>query len=294
MSANPLQFDPSIYQQSSTPSKCSNHSECISIKRLLTALSYYNHLDINNTNDQLIFNNFMESIYKYQIYDDFYHLTNHHQNEIQSIKNTAVEVYEISKCDLSVCSYSDRHFQVSSDINDESKIQSTEMKYFYVYQEVMDSLYFYVFHLIDSALRLPIDDEKMKEQSSSSNDGEFSRILSMIQKSAAKTSRFTRLKANVSQSGNHDKNDMSVDQNSNDTFLDIIYSDLKFTALGTKMMQTLQEIIESGDYDTESVYIDLEIYKESGISNISTEFNNEQVINQILTRFQQSKSSVCS
>ena len=70
-----LEIESSIFEDinqdlKSCPDKSDN---CIVIKRLLTTLSYYSHLDINsNTNDRLIFNNFIETVYKYKIYDDFY------------------------------------------------------------------------------------------------------------------------------------------------------------------------------------------------------------------------------
>ena len=47
-------------------------SKCISIKKLLPALSYYNKLkDINNQNGKILFCIFMDTAYGYLVYDDF-------------------------------------------------------------------------------------------------------------------------------------------------------------------------------------------------------------------------------
>ena len=46
------------------------------IDSLLTTLSYYSNLNINNDNDKLIFVDFIDTVYKFGIYDDFYHSQN--------------------------------------------------------------------------------------------------------------------------------------------------------------------------------------------------------------------------
>ena len=129
------------------------------LKRVLTACSYYNHLDtINNINDRLIFINFMDSIYKQQVYDDYFHLTRFHKNDIESIIQFAINSYSFSACDLSTCSYSDRHFRIDqtpkeNESTNDSNENDNEMKYFDIHTEIMDSLHFYLFHLIDGGLR---------------------------------------------------------------------------------------------------------------------------------------------
>ena len=121
--------------QSSTPMKsCSEkHDDCIVVKRILTALSYYNHLDTNNTNDRSIFNNFMDTIYKQQVYDDKFHFSKFHQDDSESVIKLATTSYACKPCDLSTCSYSDRHFRVShQEVNNISSNSNGDMKYFQV------------------------------------------------------------------------------------------------------------------------------------------------------------------
>ena len=90
-----------------------SHDNCLVIKRLLTALSYYCDLDTNQyMNHKSTFNNFMDTIYKYQVYDDYFHLMKFHQNDIESIAELAVTSFSCKPCDLSTCSCSDRHVRV--------------------------------------------------------------------------------------------------------------------------------------------------------------------------------------
>ena len=198
-------FDVNIFQQSSAQMRsCSDKPDhCIVIKRVLTALSYYNRLDTNNNaNDRLIFNNFMDAIYKYQVYDDKFHFTKFHQNDIESIIELAISSHSCKPCDLCTCSYSDRHFRVcQQQSNDISYTDSAEdMKYLHVYTEIMDSLHFNVFHLIDGGLRDGKHDvhtsHDVDKQSSPCFDGAFSRLRDNIKASRVQTDRFTRLGGN--------------------------------------------------------------------------------------------------
>ena len=122
---------------------------CDAIDRLLKALKYYNLLDIKaDIDNQKIFENYMNEVYKHQIYDDFYHLMQEHQNELDEIQNIAMSNYGISKCDLSVCDYSDRHFGIRR-----RDISNKTDSHFKIYAETMDSLHFYLLHLQDTGLR---------------------------------------------------------------------------------------------------------------------------------------------
>ena len=149
-------------------------SECISIERLLTALSYYDKLNIiNNENDKILFCNFMDTLYQTIVYDDFNYLIKYYQNDIKEIRNLAISKYKINDYKLSECDYSNRHFRVNeletdqhqTDHNKTSDDQTDDdnnddLKYFNLYKETMDTLYFYIFHLFQSGLRVQDMDKK--------------------------------------------------------------------------------------------------------------------------------------
>ena len=204
MATDTVSFDASLFQKSSTPMKsCSaTHDNCIVIKRILSALSYYSHLDVNNINDRSIFIDFMDTIYKHQVYDDKFHFTKFHQDDIESVAKLAITAYSCRPCDLSICSHSDRHFRVEPLLNNNSTTNSNEdMKHFYVHTEIMDSLHFNVFHLIDGGLRESIKTSESeiheeKQNMSTCFDGTFLKMRDNIKATRTKTDRFTRLGGN--------------------------------------------------------------------------------------------------
>ena len=300
-------------QSSVATTSCSEkHGNCIAIKRLLTSLSYYNLLDINNnTNDQLIFNNFIETVYTYSVYDDFYHLTKYHGNEMELIMDSAIKSHKLSSCDLSVCLYSDRHYRINKE--DEPKFHTDDMKYFYIYREMMDSLHFYVFHLITSGLRMSVktdlnendqdnDNEEKETESLPYFDGSFSRISNVINHGRQKTDRFARLSGNkfnisaVHDADNNQSININVD-NGDDTFLDEIYKHLLSISSennnnknDNSMISKLMNLIELDEYETDSIDIDLSIFKEDGICNISLKLNDDTIVTEMIRQFNKSKS----
>ena len=50
----------------------------------------------------------MDEVYKYQIYDDYYHLVKYHQNEINKIMT------ESTHCNLDSCNFANRHYRVDT------------------------------------------------------------------------------------------------------------------------------------------------------------------------------------
>ena len=81
----------------------------------------------------------MNTIYKYQIYDDFYHLTKCHQNELKEMKNLIIDTYQIATCDLYDCSFSDRHFRINKG---DHASNGHGTKYLHIHKEIIDSLHF--------------------------------------------------------------------------------------------------------------------------------------------------------
>ena len=104
-------------------------TECIKIKRLLASLTYYIKLDSDHNE---MFCDFMLSVYGPKIYDDYFHLTKYHQNQLNEIKNMLGSIS--TKCKLSSCNFANRHYRVSD-------VSSNNINY-NLYIEVLDSLHF--------------------------------------------------------------------------------------------------------------------------------------------------------
>ena len=68
--------------------QCKNYRKCKSLHRVLSALKYYSLLKPQESVDnEAIFAQFVMDIYKYQIFDDFNHITHSHGQQIHDIMN---------------------------------------------------------------------------------------------------------------------------------------------------------------------------------------------------------------
>ena len=102
--------------------------------------------------------------------------------------------------------------------------------------------------------------------------------ISHCRNSTERFSRYNGGKYNISMS------------NQLQTFLDSLCTHLLSIDAISEDALKIQQMIVYDEYDTESVDIDLEILMNDGISNLSGQVKNEQVIEQMLAIFQKFKS----
>lgn len=268
---------------------------CGAIKRLLTSLKYYTNLNIKiNKNNQSIFCNFMDEVYKSQVYDDFHHFIKFHQSQLEEISKLAYDEYDLPTCDLSTCTYSDRHYRVTS-VNDTKAVIGIDdtddtLKYLSIYVETFDGLHFYLFHIFESGMRIQStpsmnEDQSVEDGNDPYFDAEFSRISKRINSARDATQRFSRLSAN--------KYDIAPDTeetiNQNDTYLDTVYAHLLNSKFSVDLVSKLYEAVSQNGHDTESMDIDLEMFENDRRSNLSQEMDDEQLITEMVRFFEASK-----
>ena len=216
--------------------------------------------------------------------------------------NLAFKSYKLYECNISVYLYCDRHFRINKSDEYKSQIDDDDvddtMKYFDIYREIIDSLHFYVFHLMTSGLRMYTKQDLNENDEYDTNnspyfDRLFSRISDFIKNSKEKTNRFTRLSGNkFNISAVNDVDDINVSNGEgDDTFLDGIYQHLSLNKNNNPLISKLVEIIKSEEYDTCSIDIDLDVFVEYGVCNISLALNNDDIVNQMIEQFNKSKSS---
>ena len=303
-------IDLTIFNHHSSPPIDINHDyqSCISIKRLLVSLKYYNQLKIeNNSNNQEVFTNFMDEVYKHQVFDDYYHLIKFHQSQLEAILDLALNQYGIPKCNVSECDFANRHFRTNKDkeaiINNNNSTTNNKSR-LQLYIETMDSLHFYILHMHQFGYRVSLNSSKTNsdEKQSSENsddtyfDAKFSKIFNVIKESKETTADFTRAegtKYNISAPDASTENmKQSIDANSKqehvNTFLDFVYSHL--STVDNLSASILKQVIIAYGYDTESVNMDLQFYADDGISNISEEMQSEEIMNEMTEIFEESKS----
>lgn len=304
MSTKPV-LNLAIFNHHTTPSNNINHdyNSCVAIQRLLVSLKYYNQLKIeNDRNDQDIFSNFMDEVYKHEMFDDYYHLIQFHQSQLESIHDLAINEYEIPECDVSKCNFANRHFRKKDEKQSGLKIANKSRLELYI--ETMDSLHFYLLHMHQLGYRVTLKSDKTDssdhETKSSENDdtyfdAKFSEIFDAIQVAKNTTAELTRTdnKFHISVADTDIENSEQItsidpEQDHLKTFLDFIYSQL--SPIDNLSVPILKQIIFENGYDTESVDMDVQLYIDDGISNISRELQDESVMAKLIEIFSASKS----
>lgn len=116
------------------------------LNRLSIALSYYSTLDITNSpKDVDSFIQFVTTIYHHLI-DDYIHMVKIHGHQIKDIKDTLLDQDSFNVFDIKQCLFTARHHRVDIEKqNEDIKDNGT----FDAYKDVMDSLHYFIFHVID-------------------------------------------------------------------------------------------------------------------------------------------------
>ena len=235
------------------------------------------------------FLHFMDKVYQHRIYDDYFHLTKYHQNDLNAIQRFALEEYQLDGCDLSVCDYTNRHFRTDSqDATNIDNIDTEKMKYLNIYIETMDSLHFYICHLFDSALRIHYTSEDDSNAPNDRKDGPYhethlARLREKIRNSKSKTRRFRRLNANKFDISSTTDIDDIKHIDAKDTFLDYIYQHLESDdSLSPVQILKFKEVIRNEGYCTESIDIDLDLFMCDAKCNLFLEIQNESMMSEII------------
>ena len=124
-------------------------------------------------------------------------------------------------------------------------------------------------------------------------DINFSRLIKQNKRTRDAVNRFSRLSDNKFNISVDDKDNLKqqIDDNEDGkTYLDTLYSHLNSKSVKDTLISTLKQIIIQEEYDTESLDIDVEIFKNCGTSNIAIELKNDDVVNKLVKYFETSKS----
>ena len=129
----------------SNDSSCTNddHKDCAVITRLSLALKYYQDLDIQNQQHIKLFEKFMNNVYK-NVLDDYIHFVNKHGHQIEDIHNDFVNDKGFNKCQIANCMFTSRHHEGD---NQPSAVRARQKGHLHLYQQTMDSIHFYIFHI---------------------------------------------------------------------------------------------------------------------------------------------------
>eukprot|EP01084_Bolivina_argentea_P072083 130917_1 len=131
---------------------CNGYSNCCYIKRIMTALSYYNDLSVN-TPDGFI--EFCDKYYDKQYLEDYIHFICVHKNDINSIK----KLHSDSCLNVNGCVCTGRHFRDKSSRHDDAKNESDALCI-----DIFDSIHFYIHHMEECGLRISINKDYIRNE----------------------------------------------------------------------------------------------------------------------------------
>ena len=287
-------IDLSVFNNDQQPDEyCHDFKTCISIKRLLSALTYYSALKVVKTqSNQDIFIHFMKEIYTKQILDDYHHLNKSHDKDLENIMEYAKSTGNIKECDLKSCHYANRRYRV----NEQSLkvVNNTDDNELYFYIDIMDSLHFHLLHLYDSNLRISKknainhdynDDEKDEKRDTEYFDAEFSQKQQLISKRRTASARFERINSNKSSKFTMKSDDQYEDNDGQTmTGLDSIYHQLSKEPynINKESINKLEEYVKEENFETESMELDLKMNEDKGNISSST---SSQCVNALIKMF---------
>eukprot|EP01084_Bolivina_argentea_P291447 500911_1 len=233
--------------------ECLVIKDCISIKRLSTALKYYSLLDIiSNSKNQKLFADFTKKVYT-QLLDDYVHLVNHHADDLNHINKMLKNRKRFGECDVKKCQFTSRHYENGNNNN----ISLDPTLQFYV--ETLDSLHFYFFHLYDTGMRT-ISDENNDTDEVKINDEyfdyRFARISKRVSDRAHITKSFDRFKTTNKKFSISTDKLLELDEDK--TNLERIYKYLLQNNINVKYVNQLKQFVDTEEYDTEAIMDDID------------------------------------
>ena len=296
-----LQTDLSIFNDINKfpSSNCHDYKSCIAINRLLSALRYYQSLNLHSNQDhQNIFTNFVNEVYKHPLLiEDFHHVQKQHDQQLYDISNYVIKAGLCQKCDIDLCQYSSRHYRVTNNDNNLHNMHPNLL----LYGDTLDSFHFYILHLHHVGLRCIkpekddnyIDDKKHDDL----YDHEFARIHNILSSTRSKSNRFNRVspgnKFNIQTDDTiqDDEDHKQYDKEEIiETYLDSLCHHLSEKKVKEDVIFLLVNYSKTQEYDTESMDMDLQI---NG-GNISQHMvNHTDCFEMVKEFFNRSRSMFC-
>eukprot|EP01083_Nonionella_stella_P173475 598520_1 len=246
---------------------------CIVVKRLVVALAYYSHLDVQNSKDgQHIFMAFINDVYPH-ILEDYAHLVKKHTN-LEAINNAlrAKKVFDV--CEVAKCACTARH--QSRETTKPSEQSSDAIVQFY--SQLMDSLHFYLLHLFECGLRTPNvtpnddDNDDKKEDHDQYFDKQFARVSRMVNERHHIRLSFGRFKTNTKF---NIQAAAATDESSNTVYMDEVVRYLLYSEVEEDTIRQFAQFVAFHEYDVDSMTEDI---KQASPGNIAVNIGDAEVI----------------
>ena len=281
-------IDPLIFNN--TKSHCDRYSDDIPITescshslRICKAMRYFHGLRTSTTLDEEekkeLFVEFNQNIYP-SLLDDIIHFVKEHENDIERVHREWTEIYGLPKCTVSECVQTARHYERRRRERKRECNNNDEDAVYNFYENEMDRVHFYIFHLFDVGMRVNTkslilsedeDDEKKVGSVGVTVDKLFAakRELIKMRRTECKVpfDRFDEEYNKFTMQSGHKQQGM--------TAMDAIFDRLSEKQnVRKEILQQIHQFLVENGFDSDAIQLDLE---NMTVSNLCTFIQNPSI-----------------
>eukprot|EP01083_Nonionella_stella_P224151 798150_1 len=265
--------DLSIFHKAQNECDPSDYTKCDAMERIFASSQYCSMLKKKkNADSDEIFIRFMEEVYngKHQgIIDDYIHLKQHHEHELERINEDLIKSNRLGDCDIMKCAFTTRHMHAESVSVSDEKLA--------FYGEIFDGLHFHLLHCFEAGLRVKRsdDEDEIEEDEKQSNDeyydAAFARLNGRIMARHANTARFERFSTKSAKFNIVNDKKEKHDTNKNHTYLDVVVKHLVKLKMHEAHIRQFVLFLKQQRYDTDAMEQDHAMEPENNISSHTIE-----------------------
>ena len=272
-----------------TKSHCNPHSDDIPITkycshslRICAAMRYFHVLrtstTLNEEEKRELFVQFNQNIYR-SLLDDTIHFVKKHENDIERIHREWTEIYGLPKCSVTECVQTARHYERGTRERKRECNNKKEDAVYNVYENEMDRIHFYIFHLFDVGMRVNTmslalsdeeDDEKKVDSVGVSVDKLFAAERDHIKM------RRTECKVDFHRfDEEHSKFTIGGNKQKGMTATDAVFENLlEEQTVRKEIFQQIHQFLVQNGFDSDAMELDLENIADS---NLCTWIQNKSI-----------------
>ena len=250
--------------------------KCQSMKRMINALSYYQSIKENIT-DQAT-QNIAFAVYFNEEYmeflDDYNHIISTHSEHLETI------YAHLDPCNLSKCKLVPRYINRDDDTHNGDYKSNTDDENdgdgkLKLYMQLVANIHFWFYHQFDVGMRVKrntLDDIKNDDICHQKHfDREFARIKKEV---IARRNTLDVRSNNSNKYTIQTDNNISKMEHKDEPFTDTFFKSLRSTNIAHHIVKSISEFIKREDFDTDAIISDIIDYKNG--SNIKKQANDAQ------------------
>eukprot|EP01084_Bolivina_argentea_P315440 546500_1 len=155
------EFDFKMFENESTD--CNSDFICTGTERLMTAMEYYQSLDMANDQDKQKLSDFYDFRYKH-ILNDFSHLILKHYEELDTMYEFATNIMNLKQCTAEKCLMLRRHNRDRDNEDKDTQFKSQYEIDLQFKRDTMDAIHCYILHQYDFGFAIYHKNDAISEE----------------------------------------------------------------------------------------------------------------------------------